>query len=87
MNRKDRIEQILTVLKPHYNEVVNDSNLHSGHQASPGTGDSHFTIKIAATIFDNKTRIEQHKIINELLKDEFSGGLHAVSINILNKKE
>jgi BolA protein len=87
MNRQDRIEQKLTVLKPHYIEVVNDSHLHSGHKGSPGTGDSHFTVKIAATIFDNKARIEQHKIINELLRDEFSGGLHALSINILNKKE
>lgn len=86
MNRQDRIEQKLTVLKPHYIEIINDSHLHSGHKGSPGTGESHFTIKISASIFNDKTKIAQHKIINELLKEEFSNGLHALSINILNKK-
>jgi BolA protein len=85
--REKRIEQKLTVLKPHYLEIINDSDLHLGHEESKDGVDTHFTIKIAAEKFNGLTKIKQHKIINDLLKDEFHSGLHALSIRIIDKKE
>lgn len=85
--REKRIQQRLAVLKPHYFEIINDSYLHVGHKESNNGIDTHFTVKIASEKFDGLSKISQHKIINELLKDEFQNGLHALSIKIINKKE
>ncbi|NRB10425.1 MAG: BolA family transcriptional regulator [Rickettsiaceae bacterium] len=82
MNRKVRIEQKLSVLKPHYLEIIDDSKSHIGHSGNPGDKESHLTIKLATKLLAGKKRIEQHKIINELLKEEFANGLHALSIKI-----
>ncbi len=84
MSRKVRIEQKLSVLKPHYLEITDDSKSHIGHSGNPGGNDTHFTIKLAAKSLMGKKHIEQHKIINELLKEEFVNGLHALSIKIGN---
>lgn len=83
MNRQETIEQNLSVLKPQYLEIINDSYLHSSHKSSPANGESHFTIKILADSLSCHSLIEQHKIIQNLLKEEFTRGLHALSIIIV----
>lgn len=85
MNRHQRIESRLSVLKPQYLKVINDSNLHNGHLSSPGDGQSHFTVEIKSDLLNDKKLIQQHKIINDLLKEEFNSGLHALSIRIVTK--
>ena len=83
MNRKEIIETKLSVLNPHFLEVVDQSSLHAGHAGNPnGDDESHFAIKIAAKELDDLSMIKQHRIINNILKDEFDNGLHALSINI-----
>ena len=84
MTRTDRIKEKLIVLKPQYLEIINNSSLHNNHNASPNNGESHFTIKIFADSIASEGLIKQHKIINNLLKEEFTTGLHALSI-IINK--
>jgi BolA protein len=83
MNRQETIEQKLSVLKPQYLEIINDSYLHSSHKSGPANGESHFTIKILADSLSCHSLIEQHKIIKNLLKEEFTRGLHALSIIIV----
>jgi BolA protein len=82
MDRQSIIAQKLSVLKPQFLRIINDSNLHHGHESSPNSGESHFTVEIMADSIKGKRLIEQHKIINELLKEEFEQGLHALSIKI-----
>jgi BolA family transcriptional regulator, general stress-responsive regulator len=80
-----RDERIHTILKEHLSpsnlQVINDSHQHAGHSASPGTGDSHYQIIIVSNVFQDKSRLEIHRIVNSLLKDEFEHGLHALSID------
>ena len=42
-------------------------------------------IGIISDTHDNLPQIKQHRIINNLLKDEFTSGLHALSIKIIAK--
>lgn len=86
MVKKDIIEKKISVLKPHYLEIINDSIFHQHHLESPSSGESHYTMIIAADVFDGQTLLKQHKIINNLLKEEFNNGLHALLIKILPKK-
>ena len=83
MKRQETIEQKLSVLKPQYLEIINNSYLHNSHNSSPANGESHFTIKILADSLYPHPLLAQHKIIKNLLKEEFSRGLHALSIIIV----
>lgn len=85
MNREESITQKLSVLKPQYLKITNDSHLHHNHLSSPNNGQSHFTIEIAAQSIADKKLLEQHKIINNLLAEEFDNGLHALSVRIITK--
>lgn len=81
MKRQARIKEKLSVLKPHFCEIINESYKHAGHKHA-GI-ETHFKIKIAADIFQNKNLLASHRKINDLLKPEFENGLHALSIEIL----
>ena len=86
MNRQETIEQKLSVLKPQYLRVTNNSSFHNNHHSNPNNGESHFTVEISADSIAHKKLIEQHKAINNLLKEEFNRGLHALSIIIIRKE-
>ena len=68
-------------------EVVNDSHRHRGHASSPGTGESHFTIKVVSDRFAGKTRIERHRMVNAVLAEELKGPVHALAVSALTPEE
>lgn len=76
-----RIRAALTArFSPTELEVVDDSARHAGHAgASPGGG-SHFNVRVVATAFNDLSRVERHRQVNDALADEFARGLHALSI-------
>ena len=61
-------------------EVVNDSDRHRGHAGAPGTGESHFTIKVVSDRFAGKSRVERHRMVNDVLAEELKGPIHALAI-------
>ena len=64
-------------------EVTNKSYLHQGHLGDDGSGETHFDIIISALELSLKNQVQNHRKINQLLKDEFEkNGLHALSIKI-----
>jgi BolA family transcriptional regulator, general stress-responsive regulator len=68
-------------------EVVNDSARHRGHAGSPGTGESHFTIKVVSDRFAGKSRLERHRMVNDVLAEELKGPVHALAISALAPEE
>ena len=68
-------------------EVVNDSHRHAGHHGSPGTGESHFTIKVVSGAFEGKSRIERHRMVNQVLAEELAGKIHALAVSALTPAE
>lgn len=83
MQRINCIKTKLDTLKPRYLEVIDETHMHKGHLDTDQLQETHLKIKIAANIFYGISRVMQHKIINELLADEFKEGLHALSIRVL----
>jgi BolA protein len=61
-------------------EIVNESDRHAGHRGSPGSGQSHFRVHIVSQKFMGKSRIERHRMVNEVLSAELGGGIHALAI-------
>ena len=73
-------EKLMVALRPSRLDVVNESHLHAGHSSSPGTGESHFRVLIVSNGFAGKTRVERHRMINDVLADELNDGVHALAI-------
>jgi BolA protein len=67
-------------LAPASLEVINESHLHSGHAGSPGTGESHFRVKVTSSEFVEKSRLQIHQTINKILAEELEGKIHALAI-------
>jgi BolA protein len=81
MTAKDRITRTLTdAFRPASLEVVDESHLHKGHAGHRPEGESHFRVKIVAEAFRSRSRVEAHRMVNEALKGEFVGGMHALAI-------
>lgn len=80
MSRIDRITKSLSVLKPHFCEIIDESHKHASHYDGIH---SHIKIKISAKILQGKSLVANHRTINNLLADEFQNGLHALSIEVL----
>ena len=67
-------------LNPTRLDIVNESELHAGHRSSPGTGESHFRILIVSESFTGKSRVERHRLVNDLLAEELAGRIHALAL-------
>ncbi|MEX6506396.1 BolA family protein [Jiella sp. M17.18] len=89
MTTKATIEQKLTdAFRPERLIVIDESHLHAGHHhegsghhaAFDGSGETHFRIRLISDAFAGQSRVARHRAINELLKDELSGGVHALAI-------
>ncbi len=73
-------EKLMISLRPTRLDVVNESHLHAGHRSSPGTGESHFRVLIVSEAFTGKSRVERHRMVNDLLSDELKNAVHALAI-------
>jgi BolA protein len=81
---KERIiETLKKNLQPNFLEVKNNSYLHKGHLGDNGTNETHFAIEIMAEEFVGLNKVSAHRRVNQLLKDEFNNGLHALEIKIV----
>jgi BolA family transcriptional regulator, general stress-responsive regulator len=68
-------------LKPDHLELIDDSQKHIGHREN--LDETHFRLIIKSKILENLSRLEAHRLIHDLLHQEFIDGLHALNIKIL----
>jgi BolA family transcriptional regulator, general stress-responsive regulator len=84
MRTRDLITEKLTkAFAPVRLEVADESRLHEGHAGHRPGGESHFRVHIVASAFNGKSRIERHRMINEVLMCELKGDVHALAIQAL----
>ena len=88
MSVEQEIERKLMVqFAPTFLEIHNDSDMHSGHAGSPGTGQSHFRVRVVSESFAGQSRVERHRAVNTALADELAGPIHALNISALTPEE
>ncbi len=84
MSRKSDIEEQLTKeLSPAFLNVENES----GNHHVPEGSETHFKVIAVSAHFNGLTRIARHRIVNNLLKNEFETGLHALSMHLYTEEE
>ncbi len=64
-------------LGPSYLEIINDSHKHH----VPKGSESHFQIIIVSENFEGLSLIEQHQLVYQILREELSEKIHALSIS------
>jgi BolA protein len=84
MRGMSRIERIRTLLQsrfaPSKLEVIDESHRHAGHAGAAPGGETHVRVEIESAAFDGRSPLEIHRAVNDALKAEFEGGLHALVI-------
>ncbi len=83
MSIQSQIEHKLQSLTPEHLEVINESSNHN----VPAGSESHFKIVIVSNEFSDKSLINRHKMINQILSDELQGSVHALSMHTLTPSE
>lgn len=75
-----RIERILQEqFQPVHFELSDDSHKHVGH-AGASSGGGHYHVVIVAQAFEGKTRLQQHRLVNEALHELFGHEIHALGL-------
>lgn len=78
---RDWIEETLrTQLAPTRLEVVDESHLHAGHSGWREGGETHFRLDVVSAAFEDKSRVERHRLVNGLMDEAFKRGLHALAL-------
>jgi BolA protein len=80
MGTIERIRNRLSVLSPSRLEVIDESGQHAGHAGAVPGKTTHVRVILETEAFRDKNRVERHRAVNDLLKDEIVGGLHALAI-------
>jgi BolA family transcriptional regulator, general stress-responsive regulator len=80
-----RIESALRErLQPTHLEVIDESAAHAGHAgAGPSPYGTHIRIRIATPLFTQLSRVAQHRLVYDALRDFIAQGVHAIAIETL----
>ena len=79
---KDQIaEKLNAALAPQSLDVEDESQNHAGHAGHRPGGQTHFRVYIVSEAFRGKSRLERHRMINQLLVAELAAGVHALAIH------
>lgn len=73
-------EKLMIGLNPVRLDVINESEKHAGHRSSPGTGESHFRVLVVSEKFSGLSRVARHRMVNQLIAEELTGGVHALAL-------
>ena len=85
-------EKLTAALAPERLELEDDSWRHAGHHheggmdAKPG-GESHFNIVVVSDAFEGQSRLARQRAVNDLLRAELAGPVHALSVRALTPVE
>lgn len=74
-------EKLTTAFAPVALTVTDESHLHAGHAGARPEGETHFRVRIVADAFRGRTRVERHRMVNEAVRDELAGPVHALAIS------
>lgn len=84
MKLKQQIEtKLRNALEPVYMEVINESYKHNVSEGA----ESHFRVRVAASSLEKLSRIERHRKVYELLREELEQGVHALAIEALTPEQ
>ena len=77
------IRSNLETLAPFHCEVINESYMHNVPEGS----ESHFKVVVVTEEFVGKMLVARHRLVNEVLKTQLEGPIHALSLHTMTPDE
>src|SRR5882724_426198 len=74
------INKLREAFSPESLDVTDESHLHEGHAGHRPGGETHFRVYIVSPVFEGKSRVERHRMINATLAGELADTVHALAI-------
>lgn len=88
MTYADRIRRKMTDgLAPVRLDLVDQSHRHAGHAGAAPGGETHFDLVVVSAAFAGLSRVARQRRVHELLADELSERVHALSIRAMTPDE
>jgi BolA protein len=86
-DRMDRIRgKLIETFAPRECQLEDESALHAGH-AGAASGGGHFRLRIVSEQFENRSRINRHRLVYDCLGDMMQTEIHALAITALTPSE
>ncbi|CEJ10687.1 transcriptional regulator BolA [bacterium YEK0313] len=60
--------------------VIDESEHHHGHGGWREGGETHFRVKLVSAAFAGRSRVDRHRMVNQVLDAELKGRVHALAI-------
>jgi BolA protein len=79
--KDDITKKLQDAFAPDSVEVIDESDQHHGHAGHRPGGQTHFRVYIVSKAFSGKSRLDRHRMINQALAANLSGGVHALAIH------
>jgi len=83
--------KLMKGLSPVMLEVIDESEQHKGHagaqQTSSPSGETHFKVTAVSSEFEGLGRVQRHRKVYQLLEEEMSGPVHALSLDLQSPSE
>lgn len=76
----EMIRRLENALSPTRLVLQNDSDQHRGHAGHDGTGESHFSLEIVSSEFEDLSRVQRQRLIYKALGDLIETQVHALQI-------
>jgi stress-induced morphogen len=85
-------EKLSKAFAPSRLSVENESAKHAHHagmagHSGAGSGETHFRVIVVSERFQGQSRVERHRQVNDILKEELAGPVHALAIRALTPEE
>lgn len=83
MTRIDRVrDKLMAEFSPLYLDILDESHMHGR-----GGAETHLRVVIVSEKFRDQPLVQRQRLVNALLKPEFSLGLHALALRTLTEEE
>jgi len=84
-------EKLMAAFAPNLLVIQDDSSRHAGHsgatRADGSEGETHFSIRIVSAQFAGLSRVERQRRVYDVLSQELSDQVHALSLTALSPAE
>jgi len=76
-------EKLSSVFAPSHLELLNESPSHG----LPPEAEKHFRVILVTELFDGLSRVDRYRQVHEVLKEELSSQVHALSLQLFTPSE
>jgi BolA protein len=75
-------QKLVAAFQPETIDVQDVSHQHAGHAGWREGGGTHFEVTMRAAVFAGKSRLQRHRLVNDVLADDLAGSIHALQLHL-----